>query len=145
MFSRAQSLRKLGGRREEAIALYEQYFVHGRRHPRRRRRAALAELRAPQASGDEDIDTATAKGIFNKGGALFEAGDYGHAYDEFTRASELADRPGILFSRAQALRKLGGREDEAIALYQPTSTSARAPPRGRRGCSSRRGPTPAPR
>ena len=53
-----------------------------------------------------------------KGGALFEKGDYGHAYDEFTRASELADRPGILFSRAQALRKLGGREAEAMALYQ---------------------------
>ena len=75
-------------------------------------------MRSPEATGDETVDTATAKGIFNKGGALFEAGDYGHAYDEFTRASELADRPGILFSRAQALRKLGGREDEAMALYQ---------------------------
>jgi len=75
-------------------------------------------LRSPEATGDETVDTATAKGIFNKGGALYEAGDYGHAYDEFTRAGELSDRPGILFSRAQALRKLGGREDEAMALYQ---------------------------
>jgi hypothetical protein len=33
-------------------------------------------------------------------------------------ASELADRPSLLFSRAQALRKLGGREDEAKALYE---------------------------
>ena len=33
-------------------------------------------------------------------------------------AGELADRPALLFSRAQALRKLGGREGEAIALYQ---------------------------
>ena len=63
-------------------------------------------------------DTAAAKAIFSKGGALFEAGDYGHAYDEFTRAREVADRPGILFSRAQALRKFGGREADAMALYQ---------------------------
>ena len=214
VFSRAQSLRKLGGRREEAVALYEQYLADRRGHARRRRhrraRRAAARPRRPatrpstrpprrgsstraarcsrrtttptpttssrrpassptapgscsrarsrcggsaaaarrrsrstsntspraaapatptpaprwpscarrEPSGDEDVDTATAKGIFNKGGARFEAGDYGHAYDEFTRASELADRPGILFSRAQALRKLGGREDEAMALYQ---------------------------
>ena len=118
LFSRAQSLRKLGGRREEAIALYEQYLANGGGTRDADARKALAELRAPEATGDETVDTATAKGIFNKGGALFEAGDYGHAYDEFTRASELADRPGILFSRAQALRKLGGREDEAMMLYQ---------------------------
>ena len=118
VFSRAQALRRLGGRREEAIALYEQYLATGGGTRDADARAALAELRTPEATGDEAVDTATAKGIFNKGGALFEAGDYGHAYDEFTRASELADRPGILFSRAQALRKLGGREDEAMALYQ---------------------------
>ena len=118
VFSRAQSLRRLGGRREEAIALYEQYLARGGGTRDADARAALAELRAPEATGDETVDTATAKGIFNQGGALFEAGDYGHAYDEFTRASELADRPGILFSRAQALRKLGGREDEAMMLYQ---------------------------
>jgi len=118
LFSRAQSLRKLGGRREEAIALYEQYLARGDGTRQKDAEAALAELRAPETTGDEPKDTATAKGIFNKGGALFEAGDYGHAYDEFTRASEITDRPGILFSRAQALRKLGGREAEAMALYQ---------------------------
>jgi tetratricopeptide (TPR) repeat protein len=118
IFSRAQSLRRLGGRREEAIALYEQYLARGDGTRKADAEAALAELRAPDKTGDEAKDTATAKGIFNKGGALFEAGDYGHAYDEFTRASELADRPGVLFSRAQALRKLGGREKEAMALYQ---------------------------
>ena len=118
VFSRAQSLRRLGGRREEAIALYEQYLATGGGTRDADARAALAELRTPEAIGDEAVDTATARGIFDKGGALFEAGDYGHAYDEFTRASELADRPGILFSRAQALRKLGGREDEAMRLYQ---------------------------
>jgi tetratricopeptide (TPR) repeat protein len=81
-------------------------------------KAALKELKTPDKTGDKTTDDATAKGIFNKGGALYEKGDYGHAYDEFTRASELADRPGILFSRAQALRRLSGREAEAMALYQ---------------------------
>ena len=118
VFSRAQSLRRLGGRREEAIALYEQYLASGAGTRDADARAALAELRTPEPTGDEDVDTATARGIFNKGGALYEKGDYAHAYDEFTRASEVTDRPGILFSRAQALRKLGGREDEAMALYQ---------------------------
>ena len=118
LFSRAQSLRKLGGRREEAIALYEAYLARGGGTREADARAALAQLRTPAATGDEAVDTATAKGIFDKGGALFEAGDYAHAYDEFTKAGELADRPGLVFSRAQALRKLGGREDEAMALYQ---------------------------
>jgi tetratricopeptide (TPR) repeat protein len=118
IFSRAQALRRMGGRREEAIALYEQYLARGDGTRKKDAEAALKELRAPDATGDEAKDTATAKGIFNKGGALYEAGDYAHAYDEFTRASELSDRPGVLFSRAQALRRMGGREAEAMALYQ---------------------------
>jgi tetratricopeptide (TPR) repeat protein len=118
VFSRAQSLRKLGGRREEAIALYEQYLASGAGTRAKDAEAALVELRTPEKTGDEAADTATAKAEFGKGGAFFEAGDYAHAYDEFTKAGELADRPGILFSRAQALRKLGGREAEAMALYQ---------------------------
>ena len=117
-FSRAQALRRLGGRREEAIALYEQYLATGHGVRDADANAALKELKTPEATGDKTTDDATAKGIFNKGGALYEKGDYGHAYDEFTRASELADRPGVLFSRAQALRRLGGREAEAMALYQ---------------------------
>ena len=59
-----------------------------------RRRAALAELRAPTPTGDETVDTATGKAHFNKGAALYEQGDYAHAYDEFTMAGELADRAG---------------------------------------------------
>ena len=61
---------------------------------------------------------AAAKKEFGKGAAFYEKGDYAHAYDEFTIAGELTDRPEMLFSRAQALRRLGGRRDEAIALYQ---------------------------
>jgi tetratricopeptide (TPR) repeat protein len=118
IFSRAQALRRLGGRREEAIALYEAYLATGHGVRDKDATQALAELRTPDKTGDEDVDNATAKGIFNHGGALYEAGDYAHAYDEFTRAGELADRPGIIFSRAQALRRMGGRREEAIALYE---------------------------
>ena len=40
------------------------------------------------------------------------------AEQEFSRAWELTERPGLQFSRAQALRRLGGRTQEAIDLYQ---------------------------
>src|SRR3954469_17506795 len=63
IFSRAQSLRKLGGRREEAIALYEQYLATGAGTRDADAKAALAELRTPTATGDPDVDTATAKTI----------------------------------------------------------------------------------
>ena len=117
VFSRAQALRKLGGRRKEAIALYEQYLATGHGVRDADATAALADLRA-ESTGDATADEATARAIFNKGGALYEAGDYAHAVDEFERAGDLADRPGIVFSRAQALRRLGGRREDAIALYE---------------------------
>ena len=79
---------------------------------------ALAELRTPAKTGDEAADEAAARAIFNKGGALYEAGDYGHAADEFARAAEMSGRPGVVFSEAQALRKLGGRTEDAIGLYE---------------------------
>ncbi len=132
LFSRAQSLRRLGGRREEAIALYEQYLARGGGTRDADAEAALLELKTPEATGDEAVDTATARTIFSKGGALFEARDYAHAYDEFTKAGELADRPGIVFSRAQSLRRLGGRREEAIALYEQYLAKRRRHPRRRR-------------
>lgn len=63
-------------------------------------------------------DTPIAKKIFDRGAAAYGAADFGHAYDFFMRAGERVDRPGIVFSRAQALRRLGGRRKEAIALYE---------------------------
>ena len=117
LFSRAQALRKLGGRRDEAIALYEAYLATDSPTRKADAESALAELRTTP-SGDSDADAATAKSHFNKGAAQYERGKFGHAYDQFTMAGELADRPALLFSRAQALRKLGGRESEAIALYE---------------------------
>jgi len=118
LFSRAQCLRKMGGRRDEALALYRAYLEtrHGKRDADANE--AINKLATPESTGDLDKDTETARSIFDKGAKLFDAGDFAHAYDEFTRAGELTDRPGILFSRAQALRKLGGRREEAIQLYQ---------------------------
>jgi tetratricopeptide (TPR) repeat protein len=118
LFSRAQALRRLGGRREQAIALYEAYLATDDPVRKADAESALKELRGPAKTGDADADVAAAKKEFDKGAAFYEKGDYAHAYDEFTIAGELTDRPEMLFSRAQALRRLGGRRDEAIALYQ---------------------------
>jgi peptidoglycan hydrolase-like protein with peptidoglycan-binding domain len=118
LFSRAQALRKLGARREEAIALYDAYLLTDNPVRKADAESALKELRGPAKTGDEDTDRSAAKKEFMKGAALYERGDYAHAYDEFTIAGGLADRPALLFSRAQALRKLGGRREEAIALYE---------------------------
>ncbi|MGH2683648.1 MAG: peptidoglycan-binding protein [Actinomycetota bacterium] len=118
VFSRAQALRRLGGRREEAIALYEEYLTMPEGTRKADAAAHIAELRGPAKTGDETTDTAAAKILFNKGAAHYDAGRYAHAYDEFTKAWELLPRAGILFSRAQALRNLGGRREEAIALYE---------------------------
>jgi tetratricopeptide (TPR) repeat protein len=117
LFSRAQALRKLGGRREEAITLYEAYLATDNPTRKGDAESAIAEL-FMTPSGDSDADAATAREHFSKGAAQYEAGQYGHAYDQFTMAGELTDRPAQLFSRAQTLRKLGGREAEAMALYE---------------------------
>ena len=118
IFSAAQSLRRLGARREEAMALYEQYLASGDEARKEDAETNLAELRGPAKTGDEAIDNPAAKALFDRGAALYQAGKYAQAYDEFTKAYALAPRSGITFSRAQALRKLGGRRDEAIALYE---------------------------
>jgi len=123
IFSAAQALRRLGARREEAIALYEQYLASGEEGRKKDAETNLAELRGPAKTGDEAIDNPAAKALFDKGAALYQAGKYARAYDEFTKAYALAPRSGITFSRAQALRKLGGRRDEAIALYEQYLTA----------------------
>jgi tetratricopeptide (TPR) repeat protein len=117
-FSRAQALRRLGGRDDEAIALYEAYLSSGETGRAEEATQYVAELRGPAVTGVEDIDNAAGKALFDKGAAHYDAGEYAHAYDEFTRAWGLTHRPGLQFSRGQALRRLGGRRDEAIALYE---------------------------
>jgi tetratricopeptide (TPR) repeat protein len=118
VFARAQSLRRLGGRREEAIALFEEYLATPDPARKADAEAALAELRGPAKTGDEAVDMPAAKTAFNEGAALYAAGKYGRAYDEFTKAYELSPRATVLFSRAQALRRLGARREEAIALFE---------------------------
>jgi hypothetical protein len=108
VFSRAQALRKLGGRRDEAIALYEEYLNMPDITRQQDAETALAELRGPAATGDEAIDLPEAKKLFMKGAAAYERKQYGQACDLFTAAGELAPRSAVLFSRAQALRKPPG-------------------------------------
>jgi tetratricopeptide (TPR) repeat protein len=117
-FSRAQALRMLGGRREEAIALYEAYLASGHGKRDADAKSFIDALRTPQKSGDAKADTAAARTIFNHGAELYKAGDYPHAADEFERAAALVDVPEITFSRAQAVRMTGGRRQEAIGLYE---------------------------
>ena len=79
---------------------------------------ADTQAAAAEALTEEQDPVDIGRKLFNLGAKAFDRHQFGHAYAFFTRAGELTDRPGILFSRAQALRKLGGREDEAMALYQ---------------------------
>jgi tetratricopeptide (TPR) repeat protein len=117
-FSRAQALRMLGGRRDEAIALYEAYLASGHGKRDADAKSFIAALRTPEKSGDAKADVDAARTIFNHGAELYKAGDYAHAADEFERAAALVDMPEITFSRAQAVRMTGGRRQEAIELYE---------------------------
>ena len=118
LFSRAQALRRLGGRRAEAMALYEEYLSRPGATRTEDAEAALAELRGPGKTGEPVVDSAAARALFEQGAVEYERGRFAHAYDKFTMAYELEARSGLLFSRAQALRRLGGRREEAIVLYE---------------------------
>jgi len=102
----------------QAGTKYEEYLKEPDATRKKDAEENLAELRGPAKTGEEEVDNAAAKAIFLKGAAHYEAGRYGHAYDEFTKAYGLSPKSALVFSRAQALRKLGGRRDEAIALYE---------------------------
>ena len=146
LFSRAQSLRKLGGRREEAIALYEQYLARSDGTRKKDAEAALAELRAPEATGDETKDTATAKGIFNKGGALFEAGDYGHAYASSRRPESSPTAPASSSHAPSHCASSAVARRRRWRSTSSTSTWARAAgsktPSGCSSCSQTHGAAP---
>lgn len=117
-FNRAQALHLLGGRDEEAIQLYEQYVTEKPDGSRvKDAKTNLDDLRGPGKTGTKD-DNKSAEAQFRKGEKLYEAGQYALAYDFMTRADKLLHLPEITFSRAQCLRALGGRRDEAIALFQ---------------------------
>ena len=119
LYDRAQALRLMGGRRNETIALYEE-FISKVDDPAATERAKrfVAELRGPGATGDQDKDEQAVRAIDEAGEKLFRAERYAQAYDEFTKAYEITHDPALLWNSAQALRFLGGRRAEAIALYQ---------------------------
>lgn len=123
LWNRAQALRLLGGRREEAIRLYEQAIADiDDRDVQARARDRIAELRGPGRTADESRNTAAAWDLYEKGRVLYEAEEYARAYDEFTKAYEASGDPAFLWNRAQALRLAGGRRAETINLYEQLMT-----------------------
>ena len=56
--------------------------------------------------------------VYRKGRELFQAEEYAQAYDEFSKAYEISKDPALMFDRAQALRLMGGRRAEAMALFE---------------------------
>ena len=88
------------------------------RSGRPRRRGTSRSSRRRSRRGTSRPTRRSGRPPSTTGAKLYEQGDFAHAYDEFTKAWELTQRPGLLFSRAQALRRLGGRREEAIALYE---------------------------
>jgi tetratricopeptide (TPR) repeat protein len=117
-FSRAQALRQMGARSEEAIALYEAYLASGETARRKDAQELIAEVRGADPTGDRAADGAAAEKVFREGEAAYRGRDYAHAYEAFTRTERLVELPELIFNRAQALHELGGHEEEAIALYK---------------------------
>lgn len=119
LWNRAQSLRFLGGRREEAIKLYEQLIAAvSSADVIAEAREKIAELRGPGKSADESKNKAAGMELFQKAGELYMAEEYARAYDEFTKAWEATDDPAFLWNRAQALRHVGGRRAEVINILE---------------------------
>ena len=119
VFNQAQSLRMLGGRRKEAIALYQEYVQRGSNG--RRLVDALdfiGELSGPSSTGDAEQDAKIAKALHEKAMETAFGGDVRHALDYFEQASQLHDRPETTFDMAVMLRAMGGRREEAIAMIR---------------------------
>jgi tetratricopeptide (TPR) repeat protein len=119
LFDRAQALRLMGGRRDEAIALYEQFAaLDVAKDIKDRARGFISELRGPGRTGDDKADGDAADALYTKAAELYRGERYARAYDEFTKAYEATKDPAMLWDRAQALRLAGGRRAETIALYE---------------------------
>jgi tetratricopeptide (TPR) repeat protein len=129
LFNRAQALRLLGGRRDEAIALYEQFLATDADadDERSNARKYIEELRGPGRSGDVALDKAMVNAHFRAGRERYGAEEYALAYDEFSKAHEITGDPALLWNRAQALRLVGGRRSEAIALYEQVLVAPEIP------------------
>src|SRR3954451_20196083 len=119
VFNQAQSLRMLGGRRKEAIALYEEYVQRGANGQRLVDALDfIGELSGPSSTGDAAKDAEMAKALHEKGLETVYSGDYRHALDYFEQASQIHDRPETTFNMALVLKALGGWREEAIAMLR---------------------------
>jgi tetratricopeptide (TPR) repeat protein len=120
LWNRAQALRLLGGRRGDAIRLYEEFLATDADADEQRSEARghIEELRGPGRSGDASLDFAMQNSLYRNGAEEYLAERYAQAYDEFSKAHEITGDPALLWNRAQALRLLGGRRAEAIALFE---------------------------
>ena len=119
LWNRAVSMRAMGGQRSQAIALFEQVLTVDVPDDRKvAAKAEIAELRGPGSTGDAKKDASAEEEIFKDAQASFQAEDYAKAYDGFTKAWEVTHSGEMVWNRAQALRLLGGRREEAIKLYQ---------------------------
>lgn len=119
LWNRAVALRSLGGRRSEALALFEQVLkVDVAEDTKAAAKQEIAELRGPGQSGDKEKDTTAEAKLFKDAQAAYDAEDYATAYDGFTKAWQVTHSAEMVWNRAQALRMLGGRREEAIKLYQ---------------------------
>ena len=116
-FNKGQALRRLGGRADEAAAFFEKYAKTGGRRADEASKLA-AELRGPARTGDPESDKPAAAAALAKADKLYQQGDYAHAYDQFTIGGRIYPDPAFVWNRAQCLRRLGGRRQEAIALYE---------------------------
>jgi peptidoglycan hydrolase-like protein with peptidoglycan-binding domain len=123
LFNMAQSLRLLGGRRDEAMKLYQDFIATGpEAGDLDRAKTELAKLRGPGPSGDENADQAKVDELFDDARRRFGERDFGPAYDGFTKAWEIGHDPALLWDRAMALRSLGGQRSQAIALFEEVLT-----------------------
>ncbi len=119
VFNQAQSLRMLGGRRKEAIALYEQYVQRGTKGQRLVDALDfIGELSGPSSTGDPAKDAEMAKALHEKGMETAFGGDSRHALDYFEQASQLHETQATTFDMALMMKSIGGRREEAIALLQ---------------------------
>jgi tetratricopeptide (TPR) repeat protein len=115
----ALMMKSMGGRREEAIALLQQFIQRRPLTGGQLKKAfrLLDELQDPGWGGDEKKEE-RARTAFDKAATAYRKGEYGHASDYFGQASSIVDSPDLIYNQAQALRKMGGRRDDVIALYE---------------------------
>ncbi|HJP87977.1 MAG TPA: peptidoglycan-binding protein [Candidatus Limnocylindrales bacterium] len=124
LFNMAQALRLVGGRREEAIKLFDRFLASGPApEDELRAKRHLAELKGPAPSGDDKKDVAKADELYEAGRKLFLDGEYGRAYDEFSKGWDITHDPALLWNRAMSMRVMGGQRSQAIALFEQVLTA----------------------